>query len=98
MASLMMPALLTSTSSRPNSSITWPTAASAPAHVDTSSALTTAVPPPALISPATALACSASTSLTTRRAPSAARSSASPRPMPRPAPVTMADLPSSDPI
>src|SRR5579859_4342635 len=102
-----MPALFTSTSTRPNASTPLLTIAAAPAVVDTLSWLETATPPALVISSTTWLAGLASwpapsreppTSLTTTFAPSRARSRACARPMPPPAPVTIATLPSRRPI
>src|SRR6201992_2478 len=102
-----IPALLTRTSRPPNSSIACRTTLSAPLQVETFSVLTTAVPPAAVISPATSWAGPVSApspsllpprSLTTTLAPSLANSSACSRPMPRAAHVTPPTRPSSAPI
>src|SRR5947208_1518225 len=102
-----MPALLTSTSSRPNeSSAVW-TRRRAPSQSDTSSVLATAAPPMAWISSTTSAAGTwelpdpsraPPRSFTTTRAPWRANSSAWARPMPRPAPVTMTTRPSQIPL
>src|SRR4051812_36583230 len=99
----MMPALLTSTSRRPNSPTAVPTSVSAPLSRDTSLLSAIATPPASLISATTDDAGSASApspsmdpprSLTTTRAPRSARRRACARPIPRPAPVTTATRPS----
>src|SRR5436305_6815498 len=101
------PALLTSTSSRPNSSMAVRTSPAAPSQSETSSAFATASPPAARISSTTCCAGAADVpspsrdvpmSLTTTRAPSAANASACARPRPPPAPVTMTTRPSQIPI
>src|SRR3954452_23646588 len=101
------PALLTSTSSRPNASSAVCTSRPAPSQSATSSVLATASPPAARISSTTCCAGpddapspsrEVPMSLTTTRAPSAANASACARPRPPPAPVTMTTRPSQIPI
>ena len=95
-----IPALLTSTSSRPKVSMAVLTSRWAPSQSETSSPLATASPPMVRISSTTSPAgpveppvpsTSAPRSLTTTLAPWRANSMAWPRPMPRPAPVTITD-------
>src|SRR4051812_48042070 len=102
-----MPALLTTTSRRPNARTASSISAPAPSHVATSLVLATASPPAARTSSTTSWAGPASepvpslaapTSLTTTFAPSRAKSSACSRPMPRPAPVMTVTRPSSAPM
>src|SRR5262245_51905753 len=99
-----MPALLTTTSTRPKASSAVCTIRFAPAHVDTLSVLAAAAPPRPRTSPTTrsagpwsapSPASDAPTSFTTTFAPAAPSASAISRPMPPPAPVTIATLPSS---
>src|SRR5262245_26309840 len=98
-----IPALLTSTSRAPYSSIAWRTIRCAPSQSATSSVLTIASPPAARISSTTSWAGPRSGRLqssdptrllTTTRAPSCANSRAYSRPSPRPAPVMIATRPS----
>jgi hypothetical protein len=95
------PALLTSTSSCPYSLSAVLSRFSPVAHSPTSPAATTACPPLAWISAATAWTASPGRSLSTSSAPARASASASARPSPLAAPVTMATRPvsvSSSPI
>src|SRR5215472_9841388 len=88
------PALLTKRSKVPNVSSAAASRLSPVAHSPMSPAQTTAWPPAAAISSATALAAAPSTSLSTSRAPAPASAIASARPRPFPAPVTIPVLPS----
>src|SRR5437660_2272269 len=98
-----MPALATTTSSRPNAFSAVCTRRAAPSQSAQSSVLGTAMPPAPWISSTTASAGPADApepstapprSLTTTRAPCAASAIAWARPSPRPAPVTTATRPS----
>src|SRR5689334_22717340 len=91
MRSRRIPALLTSTSSRPQTPTAVSTSDRAPSHVAMDRSCAIASPPAARISRTTTSA--DSTSLTTTRAPSAAKARACSRPMPRPAPVTATTRP-----
>src|SRR5262245_5155121 len=99
-----MPALFTTTSTRPKASSAVCTIRFAPAQVETLSVFAAAAPPRLRISPTTRSAgpwsapspvSEAPISLTTTFAPAAPSASAISRPMPPPAPVTIATLPSS---
>src|SRR5262245_37960597 len=99
-----MPALFTTTSTRPKASSAVCTIRFAPAQVETLSVFAAAAPPRLRISPTTrsagpwsapSPASDAPMSLTTTFAPAAPSASAISRPMPPPAPVTIATLPSS---
>src|SRR5579875_3390481 len=96
-----IPALFTTTSRRPSSSTVRCTSAPIASQSATEAVSTTARPPAARISSATACAELAPVPptrlLTTTVAPSAASASACARPSPVPAPVTIATLPSSSP-
>src|SRR5215831_8033402 len=107
MRSRRMPALATTTSSRPNASSAVCTRRRAPSQSAQSSALGTATPPAPWISSTTASAGPADPplpstapprSLTTTRAPCAASAIAWARPNPRPPPVTTATRPSQSPL
>src|SRR3954468_22322979 len=107
MRSRRKPALLTSTSSRPNVSMAVATRPSAWPQSATSAPLATASPPMARIASTTSPAgpvdppwpsLSAPRSLTTTLAPWRANSSAWARPIPRPEPVTMTTRPSQMPM
>ena len=87
------PALFTRMSSRPYCSSAVASSFSPVDHSATSPAATTACPPSAAISSATACTSSPGRSLSTSRAPARARASDSARPSPFPAPVTMATRP-----
>src|SRR5664280_2332460 len=91
---LSQPALLTSTSIRPNRRFTCATITSTDSCEVTSVCMPTASPP---IATAVSLAADSLMSVTTTVAPSAASFSAIARPMPGPAPVTIATLVSSFP-
>src|SRR5674536_70743 len=91
---LSQPALLTSTSIRPNRRFTCATITSTDSCEVTSVCMPTASPPIAI---AVSLAVDSLMSVTTTVAPSAASFSAIARPMPWPAPVTIATLLSSFP-
>src|ERR1700760_338772 len=102
-----MPATLTSTSSRPNSSIAVRIRFSAAAWSEMSAPLMTALPPASLIAATVSLGGPLSApdpstwaprSLTTTDAPSLASSLATDWPIPRPAPATMPTRPSSRPM
>jgi hypothetical protein len=103
MRSRRMPALLTSTSSRPKVAIACSIMRAAPAKSLTSSPLAIASPPAAAISATTSCAGpddaplpsrAPPRSFTTTLAPCAANISAYSRPMPRPAPVMITTRPS----
>src|SRR5437773_1121764 len=87
------PALFTTMSSPPNDSSAAASIASPVAQSPTSPAQTTARPPAAMISAATAWTAGPGRSLSTSAAPAAASAIASARPRPLAAPVTMAVLP-----
>ena len=89
------PALLTSTSMRPNRSVTCRTIASTDSRDVTSARMATA---PAPMVSAVSLAAASLTSVTTTVAPSAAIFAAMALPMPWPAPVTTQTLSSSFPM
>src|SRR5689334_10528140 len=90
-----MPALLTSTSSRPNVSRTFANSATISSSRVRSAACASASPPLRLIPPTTSSSSAARRATSTVLAPSAAKVSAMPRPMPWLAPVTIAILPCS---
>src|SRR3954464_5059254 len=101
------PALLTRTSSPPKASTAVCTSRPAPSQSAMSSVSATASPPAPRISSTTCCAGPADVpspsrevpmSLTTTRAPSAAKASACARPRPPPAPVTMTTRPSQTPL
>src|SRR5262245_13067977 len=94
-ASRLIPALLTSTSRRPNSPTMWLTSASTSVRCVTSAAIASARAPCRSSSAATGPASPVSTSLTTTMAPSRANRRAVAAPMPFPAPVISATRPSS---
>src|ERR1700761_454046 len=89
----MMPALATITSSRPKVVTAASTIASASSLFETSPTTARTSPPAAAMLARSVSSRAASTSLTTSRAPSAAKRSAVARPMPLEAPVTTATLP-----
>src|SRR6478609_6554237 len=89
------PALLWSTSSRPNCSTAAATSAPHCSASETSVCCAIASPPAPWISATVAAAPSSSTSPTTTWAPAAASATALARPSPEPPPVTIATLPSS---
>src|SRR5215470_258428 len=91
----VVPALLTTTSIRPNASCARPISAATSASTATLPARNTALPEAAVISRVTRSPASALRSLRTRRAPSCANRRAIPSPNPEPAPVTIATLPAS---
>jgi hypothetical protein len=90
-----VPALLNSTSSRPNCSTVLATMASTEAASATSTSMATAWPPPSLMAATVSSALRRRTSATATAAPSAAKRIALAAPMPEPAPVTIAILFSS---
>jgi hypothetical protein len=91
------PALLTRMSSRPYAPSAAASSRTPVDHSPTSPAATTACPPAAAISAATASTAPEARSLSTSRAPARASASDSARPSPAPAPVTTATRPSSGP-
>jgi len=93
-----MPALLKSTSSRPNSPAASSSALLTLVRSPTSQAMPTALPPAPRIDSAVASAPAPFRSATTTPAPSAPSRRATPLPIPRAAPVTTMLLPSSFPI
>ena len=92
---LVIPALFSSTSSRPYLSTAARTIASASALSVTSPLAVAASPPPSPIFAAVSSALDSLRSATTTRAPSRANASADARPIPDPPPVTRATFPSS---
>jgi len=90
---VIRPALLTSTSQRPNRSTVPRTVAATSGSFDTSHVLAQTAAPPAPTCFAAASACAAETSAMTTVAPSVPRRTAVASPMPLPPPVTMATFP-----
>src|SRR6266567_4412944 len=95
--SRVMPALLTTMSTVPNSAAAAAIMASASARFTVFSVDTRARPPAPRTASAVSFAGSGSTSFTTTAAPSSANRTAVARPMPRPEPVITATLPSRRP-
>src|SRR3984957_17467552 len=92
---LLTPALLYSTSTRPNSLVTWANAPSTWAGSARAAPPASALPPASAISPAVSLTAWVAMSTSATDAPSRANSTAAARPIPDPAPVTTATLPAS---
>src|ERR1700677_2150892 len=95
---LFTPALLYSTSTRPNSLLIWSKAASTWTGCAMSALPAGVLPPASAICLAASLAASPTRSTSATAAPSRAKSSAVARPIPDPAPVTTATLPASLPV